>query len=78
MVACSLPDIDTPADYETFRANAMKFTNWARWKCKLAAIEQEGDMARVRFVIVEDEVVDVHGGDFVVTREDAGWRIRSL
>lgn len=68
---------DAPPETELFERNSEK-VRAARQRLRIQRIEQEGEVAEVRFELVDEGGAVVDEGMIVCTEEAQGWRIRAL
>lgn len=68
---------DMPPETDLFRANSERLRAHG-WTLRLREIQQEGDVAEVRFDVVGEGGVRVDEGLVIFTEEHDGWRVRAL
>lgn len=68
---------DMPPETELFERNSEK-VRAAKQKLRVQRIDQEGEVAEVRFELVDASGGVVDEGMIVCTEEPRGWRIRAL
>lgn len=68
---------DVPPETELFVANSERVRQHG-WSLRLREIKQEGDVAEVRFEVVDASGASVDEGLVILTEEHDGWRVRAL
>lgn len=68
---------DVPPETELFLANSARVREHG-WTLRLKEIKQEGDVAEVRFTLVDEGGAAVDEGLVIFTEEPGGWRVRAL
>lgn len=68
---------DVPPETDLFAKNSERVRQHG-WTLRLREIRQEGDVAEVRFELLDKDGASVDEGLVIFTEERDGWRVRAL